>query len=725
MALTAAKPPSQGRSGETAGGGPSMADRLREVVAGLRRDLEVSRHVMRGEVSYVLRDPVSFDTHAFPVADYRVLVALNGERTLGEAFESLAASGVCQADHEESFYRLVLELHRAGLLSLPISDEKQLQMRNERKRQGKRKALLMAPIYLKIPLWNPDAFLARTQRFMVPLFTRGAFVAWCAFALLCAYLLSGRWGDLAAQLPGLLAPEQLLSMWILLAVLKVIHEAGHGYAVRTFGGTVPETGVSLILFTPCAYVDASASWSFTSRLKRIIVCLGGMYFESWIAGLALVVWCFSEPGPLQAIAYQTMILASVTTVGFNINPLLRFDGYFILSDLLKVPNLRQAANEHAQRLLRRIFLGFDSGGRAWGPILGPTLVAWSFGAAFLRIGIVLGICAIIALKFPIVGFLAALAYGGGTLIGTLVKCLGYLWLSKETAHVRWRAVAVGCLLLVVPSTLIAWPLPRTVSATGVIEPERWIALNAPEAGRVIGASRRPGDGVGEGDPVVTLTSAAVSDELAIAEAALQAAQVEREQAELRDPAAAVRLREAERAALVRRDEARRRAEAMVVRAPFAGVVESSNIADMTGMLMEAGAPVAVLASGPRRATLVVDQHALARLTGGEGTEIELRSWAQPSVTMRGAIERIAPAGERTLVSDALSIQGGGTIATSPATGESEESLVEIRVRLDGDEAARLPRGSRIEARFPAESESYARRWYGAIVLFNEKLHAAR
>jgi putative peptide zinc metalloprotease protein len=355
-------------------------------------------------------------------------------------------------------------------------------------------------------------------------------------------------------------------MWILLALLKVVHEAGHGYAVRTFGGTVPETGVSLILFTPCAYVDASASWAFTSRLRRIIVCLGGMYFESWIAGLALLVWCFSEPGPVQALAYQTMVLASITTVGFNINPLLRFDGYFILSDLLQVPNLRQAANEHAQRLLRRVFLGFDSGGRTWGPVLGPTLVAWSFGAAFLRIGIVLGICAIIALKFPIVGLLGALAYGAGTVIGTLVKCLGYLWFAKETAPVRVRAVAVGALLLVVPALLIAWPLPRTVRATGIIEPERWVVLNAPEAGEVRGLALQPGDGVGAGDPIVTLASAAVVDELAIASAALKAAEVEREQAELRDPAAAVRLREAERAARVRHEEALRRYEGLTVRA---------------------------------------------------------------------------------------------------------------------------------------------------------------
>lgn len=702
-----------------------IAAKLRDVMAGLRHDLNVSRHVMRGEVTYILRDPVSFDTHAFDVTDYRVLVALDGERTLGEAFEVLCARGACDVQHEENYYRFVLDLHRSGLLSLPISDEKQLQMRNDRKRVANRRKLLMAPLFLKIPVWNPDSHLARTVHLFAPLFTRTALVVWCLFAALCAALVAHRWGELAGQLPALLAPEQLLSMWVLLAVLKVIHEFGHGYAVRAFGGAVPEMGVSLIVFTPCAYVDASASWAFSSRIRRIVVCLGGMYFESWIAGLALFVWAFTDSGMMHAVAYQTMVLASITTIGFNMNPLLRYDGYFILSDLLQVPNLRQVAQDHAMRVLRRCTLGIDEGGKSWGPVLGPTLVGYALGAAIFRITIVLGMCAVIALKFPVVGFVAGVVYGAGVLIGTLVKSLRYLWFAKATAGVRTRAVALSALMLGVPAILIGTPLPRSVYAAGVVERERMVLVNAVEPGRIEALEYGPGESVSEGDPIARLVSVEAEEELAKAEAELHAVTIELEQAESRDPLEASKVRESKQAAVVRRDAALRRVANLTIRAPMDGTVAKVDRPDEIGQSLATGDTVVAIEAGARIATLVVDQHSFARLRTAERKDVELRSRSRPNEVLHGTIDSIAPAGSSVLASAALSVPGGGSIPVSPVTGATESSHFEIRVRLADADAESFPRGARVEARLPAESESYARRWYGALIWFNEQLSAAR
>ncbi|MEY3230992.1 MAG: hypothetical protein RL689_1081, partial [Planctomycetota bacterium] len=156
-----------------------LADKLRNAVVSLRADLDISRHVMRGRAAYVVRDPVSFETHAFSAADYRLLVALNGERTLGEAFASSCEQGACKVEDEESFYRFILDLHRSGLLSLPISNDRQLQERHERNRAARVTQWLLAPLFLRIPVWNPDTFLSRTQRLARPLFTTWAFLAWC------------------------------------------------------------------------------------------------------------------------------------------------------------------------------------------------------------------------------------------------------------------------------------------------------------------------------------------------------------------------------------------------------------------------------------------------------------------------------------------------------------------------------------------------------------------
>ncbi len=701
-----------------------MVAKLRDVMAGVRHDLQFSRHVIRGEVAYIIRDPVSFDTHAFSAADYRVMVALNGERTLGEAFEELCSQGVCEPEQEDAYFRFMIELHRAGLLALPISDERQLQGRFERRRDQRSRQRLMAPIYLRVPIWNPDAFLARTLHLAAPLFTRGAFILWIAFALLCAIVGIQRSADLAAQLPGLLETERLISMWVLLAALKVVHEFGHGYAVRAFGGAVPEMGVSLIVLTPCAYVDASASWAFPSRLRRIIVCLGGVYFESWIAGAALLAWAFSDAGAMRDIAYQTMVLASITTIGFNLNPLLRYDGYFILSDILQVPNLRQAADQHCLRVLRRIALGIDTGGRSWGPLLGPFLFVYAIAASVFRVVIVLGMCAVIATKFLIVGMLGALLYGGSVVIGAMWKANAYLLASRETAPVRTRAALVAILLVLIPALVILVPIPRSARATGIVERARREAVHAVEPGKLVAPAVAVGERVTSGEVVAMLASLDAEERLAVAAARLREAQVQLEIAESEDATSAAVARERLLASEAEWEGAKRAVDLLALRAPIDGEIVLEAVAERHGRAVAAGTPVAWIEDGPRIATLVLDQHAAARITVGEGGVIEIRSHAAPERVLRGIIDSIAPAGSDRLHSEALAVIGGGDIPVSPIDGTTDTPTFVVRVRMSDADASLLPRGARVEARLPAERESFARRWYGSIVWFNEQLRSA-
>lgn len=694
-------------------------------MAGIRHDLQVSRHVMRGEVTYVFRDPVSFDTHAFSAADYRVLVALNGERTLGEVFEELCAKGTCAVEREEEYFRFILELHRSGLLSLPISDERQLQAKHERRRGARLKARLMAPLYLKIPVWNPDAFLARTVHLAAPLFTRAAFIVWCLFAAVCAIIVVHRREDLAAQLPALLDTERLLTMWLLLAFLKVVHEFGHGYAVRAFGGAVPEMGISLILLTPCAYVDASASWAFSSRVRRIIVCLGGVYFESWLAGAALIGWAFTDAGVMRDLAYQTMVLASVTTLGFNLNPLLRYDGYFILSDLLQVPNLRQVSQDHCLRILRRVALGIDHGGRAWGPVLGPTLALYAVAAAIFRVVIVLGMCAVIATKFLVVGMVAAICYGASVVVGALWRTLAYLFAAKETAGVRWRAALLGVLVLTLPAAIIGTPLPRTLHASGTVERELHQAINVVEGGLLQATYGAAGQRVGAGEVIAELASREANERLAIAEAELREAEIALEIAQASDAAQTSIARQRRDAAEGKAAAARRELDLLTIRAPIDGELSLAPLAERLGAALPTGANLGWVEAGSRVATMVLDQHSIARLDAAVGASVEVRSHAAPGRTLLGTIESIASLGSERLRSEALAVSGGGDIPVSPADGTTETQTFLVRIRLDDADAAVLPRGARVEARLPGGRESLARRWYGAVVWFNERLSAGR
>ncbi len=701
-----------------------LADKLRNAVVGLRADLDISRHVMRGRAAYVVRDPVSFETHAFSAADYRLLVALNGERTLGEAFASSCEQGACKVEDEESFYRFILDLHRSGLLSLPISNDRQLQERHERNRAARVTQWLLAPLFLRIPVWNPDTFLSRTQRLARPLFTTWAFIAWCAMIVGCAAIVTTRWNDLKADLPGLLEWEQLLSMWVVLIVLKVIHEFGHGYAVKCFGGAVPEMGVSLVVLTPSAYVDASASWGFPDRIRRMVVCLAGVYFESFIAAAALVAWSMTEAGPVHTIAHQVMVMASITTIGFNLNPLLRFDGYFLLSDLVQIPNLWQVSRAHALRVLRRVALGVDGGGPTWTRAEAAGLFVYAVASSVFKFSLMLAICAIIALKFAAVGMIAALAYGGYVIASSIVQAMRYLCWSAETAPVRGRAIVAAAAMLIVPATLLSLPMPRAVRAEGVIEAQVREQANAVEQAGIGTPLVADGTEVRAGDPILRLESTEVEDALNHAKAQWRVASLELELAEAAGPvdAAVVRHRIVESESRLK--VARARADALTLRAPVGGVVTLERAAREQGRVVPAGTPLARVDGGPRIATLILDQRSFAALPEALD-HVEFRCLADPSLVLRGKVRSISPAADTTLASPAVAVSGGGSIAVSPLDGRAASGHVELKAEIEMPEGVNIPLGARVEARFPLRHESLLRRWYGAVVWFNEELAAAR
>jgi len=304
---------------------PALSERLREVVVALRGELDISRHVFRDGPAYILRDPVTFATHRFDPEDYRVLNAIDRKKTLGETFEKLIAQGELDLEDEENFYAFILDLHQRNLLSLPISDGDTLYKRFERRRNAERLSKLLGVFFLRVPLINPDRLLTRTIPMFRWLFTAPALIGWILLAAFSGAIAVARWEDLSSPVLTVFDGGNAYMLWATLIGLKIIHEFGHAYACKAYGGHVPEMGAFLILFTPVAYMDATDSWTFTRTRHRAIVTLGGVYFESIIGGIALIIWALTEPSTLNTLAYQIVLLSTVTTAMFNLNPLLRYE----------------------------------------------------------------------------------------------------------------------------------------------------------------------------------------------------------------------------------------------------------------------------------------------------------------------------------------------------------------------------------------------------------------
>ena len=428
---------------------------------GLRKDLHITRQRTRGGPRYVIHDPSAFQNHAFSFHDYQIMCAIVPHRSLEQVFAGLVEDQSIQEDEEQRFYEFVLWLNETGLLQLPVGQSDTLFERYKRKQKGRRSAFMRALVSLKIPLWNPDLFLQRTLRYIRWLFDKPGLILWCGLMLLVAWKCTGRLGEMFGQTSNLLSLGNLPFLWVALVGLKVLHEFGHAYACRRFGGAVPEMGVVFIILTPCAYVDATASWKFDQR-ARVAVAMAGMYVETLIAGIFALIWAGTQPGFLHEVALNVVILASATTLFLNINPLMKFDGYYIFSDLMSVFNLQERAFKSLKGWVGSVLLGQPrqerdySRGEKWlYAMYGPAAVVYRAMLAFMIIGLVMT-------QWPGAGLVLGAAFVFVLIVQPVFRAFVFLWSSADTEKVRTRARLVAASCVVMALVLIGGLLSSTL-----------------------------------------------------------------------------------------------------------------------------------------------------------------------------------------------------------------------------------------------------------------------
>lgn len=684
-----------------------LASRLRNVHVDLRDDLEVSRHVFQGEPSYVLRDPVSFQSHRFELDDYRVLVAISSHESLGCTFDRLVKTGALTADRENEYYTFILSLHRSGLLNLPIADGQLLYRRHKTLQQTKRRQLLLAFVYLNLPLWNPDLFLNRTVRFVRFMFTRPFFAAWLGLVLTAVYVGVTRRREMADPLMGVLAVQNLLLMWLSLSVLKFIHELGHAYACKVYGLHVPTLGVYLVAGVPCAYVDASASWGLARRGQRIVIALAGMYFETIVAAVAMLVWAVTSPGLVNSIAFNTVFLAGVATLFFNINPLMKYDGYFVLGDLVGVPNFGQRARTQVVNILKRICLGLTTAPDASKGWRRTLLTSYGIAAPAYRTIVLVAIASVLAARFSLFGLALGGAYLCFVLVQTFHGTLKYLWRAEETAPVRLRATLVSAAALVlIPAVLIAVPVRLSVQAPGAVRGGTECVIRTETPGFLTDVLARSGDRVEPGSPLVQLANDLVDERVVQAETKRAAAEVRRDAYRSGNPSKAIEEGIRVLALDAQISHFRRQAGALNAKAPQQGEVIMHLRPRDIGRFIPKGVEIATIITGRPLVQILLTAEESAAVLPKIGQRVECRVSSIPGRTVSGVIEHIDPAGRKQVDIPSLMHVAGGDIAVRPETGEAMEPYFLLSVRLSSDLGVNgLPlHGTKASVRLPSRWE---------------------
>ena len=321
--------------------------------------VSMRKQLFRGETWYVLYNP--FNNQFFrlrPEAHYFVS-RLHPQRTVEEVWTECLDRYPDAAPGQEDVVQLLTQLYQANLLYFEMpADSQKLFERYSKRRQREIRSKLISIMFIRIPLIDPQRFLNWIKPLTKYLVNPIGALLWLLVVFSAGKIVIDHFDVVFEQAQGILAPDNLALLYIGLILVKTLHEFGHAIVCSRYGGEVHTMGVMLLIFTPLPYMDATSSWSFRSRWRRALVGAAGMIIELFIAALAVFLWARTGPGTLHSLAYNMMFIASVSTLLFNANPLLRFDGYYILSDLMDIPNLSTNSMKHLRHLTERYLFGY-------------------------------------------------------------------------------------------------------------------------------------------------------------------------------------------------------------------------------------------------------------------------------------------------------------------------------------------------------------------------------
>lgn len=691
-----------------------------------RPELSIYRLDTAGVRMWGVKDPVSLRYYQIGDEERFILGCLDQRASLEEIRRRFMQTFSPKTISLRRLHEFLATLHEQGLIVSERSGQAAvLGSRRNRQRRDRFWSVLANPLAVRFRGIDPDRFLNWVYRCCRGLFTPMAFAASILLmlsALAVVALHPERLMTSLADFPAFCTPGNLTWLAVVILALKVLHELGHALACKHFGAECHELGLMLLVFAPCLYCNVSDAWTLPQRWKRIAISAAGMYMECTIAAVCALVWYASEPGPLHSIALKVMLVGSVSTVVFNGNPLLRYDGYYILSDLVEVPNLGQRASAALRALAGWWFLGRQPAGtrdtslapRQW--LLGlyaacSAAYRWAVVLLFLW----LAHAALKPLHLELVSALVATVFCI-TMLAPLAMAAGSLWRPtprprrlSATFLVRGGTTAAALL------ALLLVPLPRSLVAPLSLawHDARRVYVTVPGA---LQESVAAGTRVSRGQVLARLESpeVAMDIEKLRGECGRQRMRVDHlRRQSIRDAQAAALLPTAEQALADGEERLRERmtdSQRLTLTAPIEGVVlpppERAASKSQTMLDSWSGSPLdeknrhAWLATGtlvclvgdPKQqsGTLVVDEADIALVRVGQKVRIWLE--ALPDRTLDGTIAEVSEV-ELAVAPTNLTVRGElPTKVDAEGLARPRRSSYQARVTLEpleGSDAALL------------------------------------
>jgi putative peptide zinc metalloprotease protein len=712
-----------------------------------RADLEIIPQQYGLEAWWVVRDPLTLRFVRLREPEYALFEMLDGRHDVADLVEEYEARFAPRRILPEEVSRFIAMLVQAGLVWVREPGQGELlRLRGEASRNLQRRARWTNPLAIRFRGIDPTRLFDLIYPSVRGLFSRTAVVATCCLAVAAILLVAVRWDEFVARLPtfhAFFTPENMLLLVAVLAGVKVLHEFGHGLACKRFGGECRELGLMFLVFTPCLYCNVTDAWRFPSRWRRAAVGAAGIYIEVLLASIATFVWWSSEPGLLNQISLGVMLVGSVSTVVFNGNPLLKYDGYYVLSDLADAPNLAQRSSAVVRNALGRFFLRrhdddplLPTQNRGWYAAYAVASAVYRWVIAFSIILLLVYLARPYRLEIfaRALGVLTLVSLVGLPLV-RLAKRFREPGSGKSLRRFRVAAAVVVAAGLAGAAAVV--PVPHRVFGPFEVEPYRPQRVFAEVGGALDVAPVRYGRSVARGETIARLTNPDLElqiEALAVRRNRLEVrlASLRREQFERPSAAATIGQNEESLASTEKqlaeklRDRDRLNVTALrdgvLYPPPLApdAAAASEELGGWTGRPLDAenhGAAVEVgtylgQIGEPDRyeAVIVIGQDDVEAIQVGDPVDLLLD--AMPERRFRGTVDEIAAA-ELSESPRRLSSRAGGEVAVRAEAESKERPLFtsySVRVKIDDPEGL-FRIGWRGTARIHSDPKPLGRRFY--------------
>ncbi len=658
-------------------GDPATTDEvLGRIRLVLRDDLQFLPRLDPEDPHYLVEDSLRSKFYRIGPLEHRLIAQLRQTPSLQQALQrSQPQDDSVQLTAEDAIalsrWLLAMELARPADQSQAAQLLKRARDQQHQQRLGR-----LNPITMRWTLARPDRWITALTPWVSWFFSPWLTMALPVMIVAVLLWLAGDRQQLADSCQGILAAHNwfwLAASWL---VLKVVHELGHAVVCKRYGGRVHEAGILFIVGAPLAYVDVTSSWRFASRWQRIHTSLAGMYVELWFAVLATLVWGTTQSDVVRSVAFNIMLMASATTLLFNANPLMRFDGYYFLTDLINLPNLSTLGRQYMQYLGRRYALGIRAPLPNW-PAKKRNIVRFYGIASFLWRWMILWGLLVAA---------AGLLHGAGIVIA--IAAAG-LWIGRPCWQLVRNLIVPGSTgppprrwqfaLVIAAATLVAWacwavvPWPAAYRAAAVVEYDPLTVLHSDSPGFVRRIAVRGGQRVTAGQVLLELENEDL--QLQRHELQLQIAQSEvrarslMQQQEVAEYQSQKQQLQAQQQQL---HDLQQQIQQLVITAPHDGIVVGRNLDALQGQFVDIGQELLVVAlESSKDIWLAVPQDQVDVFTVERQ---QLRAYFPGLEPFSCRIEKVAPRASQIPCHRALAAHQGGPLAVRPQTaGDSDPS----------------------------------------------------